>query len=75
MNPGFDAPIQKCDGRCGQLMRAFDALPRKLRDFFNDEARIQWCMCGALNNAKMHGAEKTLAHYRKMEAQWTDPDW
>jgi hypothetical protein len=72
-NPGLDIPIPKCGARCGgpqQAMEAFDQLPRSLRDFFNDEACVSWCMCGALWNCTLFGEAKTLERYRELERQY-----
>jgi Family of unknown function (DUF6525) len=69
-NPGKDAPIPKCGRRCGRLMDAFDQLPRPLRDFHNDEACIQWCMCTCLERYHAEGVVKTLERYRVLERQY-----
>jgi Family of unknown function (DUF6525) len=69
-NPGRDVPIPKCGKRCGRLMDAFDQLPRPLRDFHNDEATIQWCMCQCAERYRALGTAETLQHYRELERQY-----
>jgi hypothetical protein len=71
-NPGKDAPIPRCGKRCGLqvTMAAFDALPRSLRNFYNNEARIQWCMCRALEEFRCVGEVETLARYREAERKY-----
>ena len=70
-NPGADAPVPSCGSSCGAVMRSFDQLPRPLRDFFNDEARVQWCMCLGLRYARAVGEAATLDHSRELEAYAT----
>jgi len=69
-NPGKDAPVPRCHGRCGSGMDAFDELPRSLRDFFNYEATVKWCTCGALDACRALGEAQTLAKYRDLEARY-----
>ena len=68
-NPGLPPLPPMCDRSCGELMRSFDQLPRSLRDFFNTEALVRWCMCNALSSARRDGAAATLLHYRRLEAE------
>jgi hypothetical protein len=70
-NPGLDVPIPKCRG-CTRMMEAFDALPRRLRGYFNDEVAIRWCMCGALESYRTRGEAQTLERYRKLERRYRD---
>jgi hypothetical protein len=72
VNPGRDAPIPRCHRQCGQLMEAFDALPYRLRRFFDDEVLISWCTCGALALYREQGEAKTLARYRALERRHRD---
>ena len=68
-NPGLPSFTPQCGADCGEDMRSFDQLPRSLRDFFNTEACARWCMCNALRRARLNGAEATLLHYRRLEAE------
>jgi hypothetical protein len=72
INRGAPVPMRKCGIRCGHpaSMAAFDALPRSLRNFFNDEVAISWCMCGALDYYRALGEAATLAHYRALERRY-----
>jgi hypothetical protein len=72
MNRGKDAPIPKCGIKCGfrNQMESFDNLSPVLRDFFNDEAKISWCMCSALQWYRQVGEAKTLEHYRQLERSY-----
>jgi hypothetical protein len=69
-NPGKDAPIPRCSGRCGNKMNSFDQLPRSLRDFFNYEVTIKWCTCTARDICRARGEAATLAHYRELERRY-----
>jgi hypothetical protein len=69
INRGVPGPGRKCGIRCGYptAMGAFDQLPRSLRDFFNDEVLVSWCMCCALACYRERDEAATLTHYRELE--------